>query len=91
MNSTPDSTPVSSQGTQDNGKPVTAEDLTEVIEEFEQYRERLLSETMATAKRAKLPKKTAMAQIEPELAKIDATLLSLRQQQASLTAKKDIT
>ena len=91
MNSTPDSTPFSSQGTQENGKPVTAEDLTEVIEEFEQYRERLLSETMATAKRAKLPKKTAMAQIEPELAKIDATLLSLRQQQASLTAKKDIT
>lgn len=58
MNSTPDSTPVSSQGTQENGKPVTTEDLTEVIEEFEQYRERLLSETMATAKRAKLPKKT---------------------------------
>ncbi|MDJ0602012.1 MAG: hypothetical protein QNJ37_24620 [Crocosphaera sp.] len=70
--------------TQENGKQVTAEDLAEVIEQFEQYRERLLSETMTTAKRAKLPKKTVMAQIEPELAKIDATLLSLRQQQAEL-------
>ncbi|MEL4896955.1 hypothetical protein [Crocosphaera sp. Alani8] len=84
MNSTPDSTPVGSSQTQENGQQVTAEDLTEVIEQFEQYRERLLSETMTTAQRAKLPKKTAMAQIEPELAKIDATLLSLRQQHAQL-------
>ena len=84
MNATPESTPVSVQGTQENGKQITAEDLAEVIEQFEQYRERLLSETMTTAQRAKLPKKKAMAQIEPELAKIDGTLSSLRQQQANL-------
>lgn len=84
MNATPDSTSVSVQGTQENGKQVTAEDLAEVIEQFEEYRERLLSETMTTAQRAKLPKKAAMAQIEPELAKIDGTLSSLRQQQANL-------
>ncbi|ACK68440.1 hypothetical protein PCC8801_4530 (plasmid) [Rippkaea orientalis PCC 8801] len=79
MNPTPDPTPVSFQEVQENGKQVTTEDLAEVIEQFEQYRERLVSETMITAQRAKLPKKTAMAQIEPELAKIDAALLSLRQ------------
>ncbi|HAC63782.1 MAG TPA: hypothetical protein DCF68_09645 [Cyanothece sp. UBA12306] len=84
MNPTPDSTPVIFQGTQENGKQVTAEDLAEIIEQFEQYRERLLSETTTTAQRAKLPKKTAMAQIEPELAKIEAALLTLAQQQANL-------
>ena len=79
MNPTPDPTAVSFQETPENTKPITAEDLAEVIKEFEQYRERLLTETITTAQRAKLPKKT-----EPELAKIDTTLLSLRQQQASL-------
>ena len=64
----------------------TAQELTEVIEELEQYRERLVNETLATAQRAKLMKKTVMAQMEPELAKIDATLQALRAQQASLTA-----
>ncbi len=73
MNSTPDSTTTSVQG--------SAEEIAEVIEQFEQYRERLVSETMTTAKRAKLPKKEAMAKIEPELAKIDAALQTLRQQQ----------
>ena len=84
MAQTPEPTAVSVEGTQESAKPVTAQDLAEVIEEFEQYRERLLSETMTTAQRAKLPKKTAMAQIEPELAKIEAALLTLRQQQAEL-------
>ncbi len=84
MNSTPDSTEVTLQGTQDNGTPANAEDIAEVIEQFEQYRERLLSETITAAQRAKLSKKTAMAQIEPELAKIDDALSNLRQQQAQL-------
>lgn len=64
---------------------VTAQELTEVIEELEQYRERLVNDTLATAQRAKLMKKTVMAQMEPELAKIDATLQALRAQQAALT------
>ena len=68
-----------------NNKPATAEDLAEVITEFEQYRERLLSETLTAAQKAKLPKKTALAQLEPQLAKIDATLEQLREQQAKLT------
>ena len=83
MNSTPDSTSVGLQETQENEKPVTAQDLAEVIEELEKYRERLVSEMITTAKRAKMPKKTAMDTIQPKLDQIDAQLLSLRQQQAS--------
>jgi hypothetical protein len=61
------------------------EQLAEVIAELEQYRERLIEETTETAKRAKLMKSAVMAQLEPELAKIDASLQHLRQQQAELT------
>ena len=63
----------------------TAEELAETIEAFEQYRERLVNETLATAQRAKVMKATAMAQIEPELAKIDGIISELRQRQAALT------
>lgn len=66
-------------------KPATASELAEVISEFEQYRERLLTETMTAAKKAKLPQKTALAQLEPQLAKIDMTLEKLKEQQAALT------
>lgn len=65
-------------------KPVTAEELAELITEFEQYRERLVSETLAVAQRAKQPRKKAMAQIEPELAKIDTALQHLHQRQQTL-------
>ncbi len=64
---------------------IEAEELLEVIAEFERYRERLVNETMAAAQKAKLPQKAAMAKIEPELAKIDAGLESLRTQLATVT------
>lgn len=64
---------------------VTAQELAEVIEEFEQYRQRLFNETMETAKKAKLPKSKVLAQLEPELAKIDTVLQGLREQQATLS------
>jgi 23S rRNA maturation mini-RNase III len=64
---------------------VNAQELAEVIKEFEEYRERLLNETLETAKRAKLMKSVVMAQLEPELAKIDATIKALQNQQAALT------
>ena len=73
------------EASEPKNKPATAEDLAEVITEFEQYRERLLSETLTAAQKAKLPKKTALAQLEPQLAQIDATLEQLREQQANLT------
>lgn len=60
--------------------PVSTAELTEAIAELEQYRERLLNETLTAAQRAKLPKSQTMAQLEPELAKIDAVLEALRSQ-----------
>ncbi len=63
----------------------TAQEIAELIAEFEEYRERLVSETMETAQKAKLMKKTVMSQLEPELAKIDAALAALREQQARLS------
>ncbi|BAZ06865.1 hypothetical protein [Calothrix sp. NIES-3974] len=62
------------------GKTVDNQEIIEVLTEFEQYRERLINETMETAKKAKLMKKTVMAQLEPELAKIDAIIQNLRMQ-----------
>ena len=62
------------------------EELAEVIAEFEQYRERLLNETLTIAKKAKVSKKAAMAQLEPELNKLDHLIQQLRDQQSVLTA-----
>ncbi|MGK7934530.1 MAG: hypothetical protein AB4206_01770 [Xenococcaceae cyanobacterium] len=73
------------EASESTNKPATAAELAVVITEFEQYRERLLNETMAAAKKAKLPQKTALAQLEPQLAKIDLTLEKLREQKATLT------
>ncbi|MDZ8024976.1 MAG: hypothetical protein RMY36_022965 [Nostoc sp. SerVER01] len=64
---------------------VTTQDIAEVIAELEQYRERLVQETTETAKRAKLMRVSIMAKLEPELAKIDAALQELRNQQATLS------
>lgn len=64
----------------------TAQEIAEVIQEFEQYRERLLTETVSAAQKAKLPQKSAMTKIAPELDQIDASLANLRTQLANLTA-----
>ncbi len=68
----------------DAPEATTAEELAEVIAELEQYRDRLVNETMTTVQRAKLPKAAAMERLEPELAQIDAALQNLREQQAAL-------
>ncbi|MBW4511261.1 MAG: hypothetical protein KME64_32800 [Scytonematopsis contorta HA4267-MV1] len=62
---------------------VNPQELAEVITELEEYRERLLNETMETAKKAKMMKASVMAQLEPELAKIDGILQQLREKQAT--------
>lgn len=67
--------------------PVTAEDLAELIVEFEKYRERLVNDTLEAAKKAKLSKKVTMAKLEPQLADIDAKLARIREQKANLTAE----
>jgi hypothetical protein len=64
----------------------TAQEIAETIQELEQYRERLVSETMETAKKAKMMKAAVMAQLEPELAHIDAGIASLRDQKVQIEA-----
>ncbi len=56
------------------------QELAEMISDLEQYRDRVVNETLAMAQRAKIMKSQALANLEPNLAKIDATLQSLRQQ-----------
>jgi len=68
----------------------TAQELEETIAEFERYRDRLFTETVEAAKRAKLSKSATMAKLEPELAKIDATIETLRQQQAILISGNQV-
>lgn len=63
----------------------TAEEVAALIQEFEQYRERLLSDTLDAAKKAKMSKKETLANLEPELAKIDAALEALKTQQQALS------
>ena len=64
----------------------TAQGLAEVIAELEQYRERLVNDTLTMAQRAKVMKSKALAHLEPDLAQIDVTLEDLRNRQAALTA-----
>ena len=61
-----------------------AQELAETIVEFEKYRERLLSETLEAAQKAKLIKSQVLAKLAPELADIDQKIAALRQQQADL-------
>jgi len=67
--------------------PATPQEIAEVIAELEQYRDRLIADTTETAKKAKMMKSAVMAQLEPELIKIDKALEQLRLQQAVLTAQ----
>jgi hypothetical protein len=64
----------------------TPQELSEVIAELEQYRDRLVSDTLAMAQRAKVMKTQAMANLEPSVVQIDAMLQTLRQKQADLTS-----
>ena len=65
--------------------PVTLEQIEELIKEFEQYRERLVTETTSAAKKAKIPKEKRKAELETELAKIESGLKLLRHQQEIIT------
>lgn len=66
--------------------PATSQELTEMITELEQYRERLVNDTLSMAQRAKVMKAQALAHLEPSLAQIDAQLQTLRQQKSELQA-----
>ena len=71
--------------TEASNSTVTPEELAELIQEFEQYRERLLNDTLETAKKAKLSKKQVMTQLQPQLDQIDGKLETLRNQYTILT------
>jgi hypothetical protein len=75
MADSPDSTPI---------EQATPEELAEIITELEQYRERLVSDTLAMAQRAKIMKAKALETLEPSLSQIDVQLEALRQRQATL-------
>lgn len=63
------------------------EELTSAIAELEEYRERLVNETLTAAKKAKVMKTQAQNNLEPALAKIDTMLEELRQRQAVLASE----
>ena len=63
----------------------TPEELAAAIAELQEYRDRLVEETMTAAKKAKVMKTQAQGSLEPALAKIDAMLSELRERQAALT------
>ena len=65
---------------------VTAAELEEIIVELQKYRDRLVNDTLETIQKAKLPKAKSMAQIDPELAKIDAMMEDLQIRLAALLA-----
>ncbi|MEG4862990.1 MULTISPECIES: acetyltransferase [unclassified Microcoleus] len=60
----------------------TPEDIQEVIAELEQYRQRLIDDTLEMAKKVKMPKQAVMKQLEnhPEIVYIDGALANLRSQ-----------
>jgi hypothetical protein len=71
--------------TENNSEPITPEAIAELITQLEQYRQRLVDDMTETAKKAKLSKSKLMSNLEPELAKIDATLENLRHQYSVIT------
>lgn len=62
----------------------TPEEIVQMIIELEQYRERLVNDTLTMAKRAKIMPSQAQARLEPDLAQIDSVLSALREKQAIL-------
>ena len=69
-----------------NAQASLAEEMTAAIAELEEYRERLVNDTLSMAQKAKVMKAQALASLQPQLTQIDATLESLRQQQSVLTS-----
>jgi hypothetical protein len=68
---------------------VTAADLAEIITELQKYRDRLVHDTTEAIHKAKLPKAKAIAQMEPELAKIDAMMQEIQDRHAALVESNE--
>jgi hypothetical protein len=65
---------------------ITAIELEEIVAELQKYRDRLVHDTTEAIHKARLPKAKAMAQMEPELLKIDAMMQDLHDRHAALLA-----
>ncbi|NER81597.1 MAG: hypothetical protein F6K42_18940 [Leptolyngbya sp. SIO1D8] len=68
-------------------KPIeqaTLEELTTEIAELEEYRNRLVQDTLDAAKRAKVMKAKAQSNLEPVLTNIDVMLEELHQRHTAL-------
>lgn len=63
----------------------TSDEVEAVIAELEAYRQRLVDDTMDIARKIKLPKKAAQAQVDshPEIAKVTQLIQGLRDRQNS--------
>ena len=61
-------------------------ELEEIITELQKYRDRLVHDTTEAIHKARLPKAKALAQMEPELIKIDAMMQEVRDRHAALLA-----
>ena len=63
----------------------TPEEIESMIAELEAYRTRIFDETISVAKKAKLPKKLVLEQLEknPDVVKIDGALTQLKAQLAA--------
>lgn len=61
-------------------------ELEEIITELQKYRDRLVHDTTEAIHKARLPKAKALAQMEPELMKIDAMMQEVRDRHAALLA-----
>ncbi len=61
----------------------SSDEVEAVIAELETYRQRLVDETMDVARKLKLPKKAAQAQVDrhPEIAKVSQMIQGLRDRQ----------
>ena len=62
---------------------ITALELEEIVAELQKYRDRLVHDTTDAIHKARLPKAKAMAQLEPELLKIDAMMQDLHDRHAA--------
>lgn len=65
---------------------VTATELEEIVTELQKYRDRLVHDTTEAIHKARLPKAKAIAQMEPEIARIDAMIQELHDRHAALLA-----
>ncbi len=81
-----------SDTTQTNTPAQEAQEIEEVMAELERYRERIVSDILEMAKKVKISKQTAMAQLanHPEIAQIEAMLSDLRSRKAAMDAASTV-